>query len=127
MSNAILVVDDNADLGRTLTRLLQGMGFPAEWVHCGEDALARVGQERPALIILDYMMPRMNGLDVLSQVKANERTADIPVIMLTAVSDADTRKTAMDRGAAAFWVKSRIDYDNFRTAVSAYITPTPTA
>jgi len=125
MNNAILVVDDNADLCRTLSRLLRHMGYAADWALSGADALSQVRKSKPALILLDYMMPEMNGLEVLSEVKSDAQTAEIPVVMLTAISDAATAETAIRKGAAAFWVKGKIDYDKLREDVAKFIPPPP--
>ena len=127
MANAILVVDDNADLCRTLSRLLHHMGFETECAYSGADALSHVSKNKPALILLDYMMPNMSGLEVLAKVKADAQTAEIPVVMLTAVSDAATAAKAKSTGAADYWVKGQIDYDHFREKVSRFVTPTPHA
>jgi diguanylate cyclase len=125
MTNAILVVDDNADLCRTLSRLLRHMGFSAECAFSGEEALALLRKNKPSLILLDYMMPNMNGLEVLAQVKSDSQTSEIPVVMLTAVSDPTTAETAIGKGAAAYWVKGHIDYDRLRKDVSKFVTPGP--
>jgi CheY-like chemotaxis protein len=127
MANAILVVDDNADLCRTLSRLLRHMGFSAECAFSGPEALSHMRDHTPSLILLDYMMPEMNGLEVLTKVKSDSATAAIPVVMLTAVSDQRTAETAMTSGAAAYWVKGHIDYDRLRTDVSKFVSPSQTA
>ena len=123
MANAILVVDDNADLCRTLSRLLRHMGFSAECAFSGSEALSHLRQHKPSLILLDYMMPEMNGLEVLTKVKSDSATAAIPVVMLTAVSDQRTAETALTSGAAAYWIKGNIDYDRLRTDVSRFVSP----
>jgi CheY-like chemotaxis protein len=123
MSNAILVVDDNADVCRTLSRLLKHMGFDADCAFSGSEALIHLRKNKPALVLLDYMMPDMNGLEVLAEVKSDVQTAEIPVVMLTAVSDDATARSALGQGAAAYWIKGHIDYDRLRQDVSKYVTP----
>jgi CheY-like chemotaxis protein len=123
MNNAILVVDDNVDLCRTLSRLLRHMGFESYWALSGKEALSQLREIKPALILLDYMMPNMDGLEVLTQVKSDAHTAAIPVVMLTAVSDEVTADTALSKGAAAYWIKGRIDYDQLREDVAKFIPP----
>jgi CheY-like chemotaxis protein len=127
MANAILVVDDNADLCRTLSRLLRHMGFTAECAFSGPEALSHLRDHTPSLILLDYMMPEMNGLEDLTKEKSDSATAAIPVVMLTAVSDQRTAETAMTSGAAAYWVKGHIDYDRLRTDVSKFVSPSQPA
>jgi CheY-like chemotaxis protein len=124
MANVILVVDDNADLCRTLSRLLRHMGFMADCAFSGPEALSHLRENKPDLILLDYMMPEMNGLQVLSQVKSDAATAQIPVVMLTAVSDHATVQAAISSGAAAYWIKGHIDYDRLRADVSKFVGPT---
>lgn len=127
MAESILVVDDNADLCRTVIRLLRHMGFAAECAFSGQEALSQVRKSKPGLILLDYMMPMMNGLEVLAQVKSDALTAEIPVVMLTAISDTATAQAAMGKGAAAYWIKGNIDYDKFRADVSRFVSPTHAA
>jgi CheY-like chemotaxis protein len=127
MANAILVVDDNADLCRTLSRLLRHMGFSAECAFSGPEALSHLRDHKPSLILLDYMMPEMNGLEVLTKVKSDSATAAIPVVMLTAVSDQRTADTAITKGAAAYWIKGHIDYDRLRADVGKFVPATPPA
>jgi CheY-like chemotaxis protein len=124
MGNGILVIDDNTDLCRTLSRLLRHMGFTADCAFSGRDALSQLRDKKPDLILLDYMMPDMNGLEVLSELKSDTHTAAIPIVMLTAVSDPATAENAMSKGAAAYWIKGHIDYDRLRQDVSKFVTPT---
>ena len=66
---------------------------------------------------------RPYGLEVLNKVKSNAQTAEIPVVMLTAVSDPAIAQTAVSRGAAEYWVKGHIDYDRLRADVGKFVTP----
>ena len=125
MTNAILIVDDNADLCRTVRRLLRHMGYSAECAFSGPEALCHIRQHKPGLVLLDYMMPEMNGLEVLNKVKADAATSEIPVVMLTAVSDPNTAKSAMNEGASAYWVKGLIDYDRLRLEVGKFVNAAP--
>jgi CheY-like chemotaxis protein len=99
------------------------MGFSADCAFSGSEALSHLRKNKPGLVLLDYMMPDMNGLEVLAEVKSDVQTAGIPVVMLTAVSDDATAKSAMGQGAVAFWVKGHIDYDRLRQDVSRFVTP----
>jgi len=121
MNNAVLVVDDNIDLCRTLSRLLRHMGFIADWALSGQEALSQLKKNKPALILLDYMMPNMDGLEVLAQVKSDARTAQIPVVMLTAVADAATKEKAIKTGASGYWIKGQFNYDQLRADVAKYV------
>jgi two-component system alkaline phosphatase synthesis response regulator PhoP/two-component system response regulator VicR len=84
MAQTVLVVDDDPQIVRVVEINLTQEGYTVRTAADGEDALAAVAQERPDLIILDVMMPRMDGFETLKRLKADPALAEIPVIMLTA-------------------------------------------
>ncbi len=86
----ILAVDDERHIARLVQVNLERQGHQVTVAYDGEEALQKVAQDRPDLIVCDVMMPRKDGFQVLTELKANPETADIPVIMLTAkAQDAD--------------------------------------
>jgi two-component system alkaline phosphatase synthesis response regulator PhoP/two-component system response regulator VicR len=86
----ILAVDDERHIVRLVQVNLERAGYKVVPAYDGVDALKKVETERPDLIVLDVMMPHMDGFEVLKNLKANPQTKDIPVIMLTAkAQDAD--------------------------------------
>jgi DNA-binding response OmpR family regulator len=86
MGKTILVVDDNVDTTEITKMILMAKGYEDVRVaHNGQDALAQIAAALPALIILDVMMPDMSGMEVLQQLRENPRTANLPVIMCTAM------------------------------------------
>jgi DNA-binding response OmpR family regulator len=84
MAKAILVVDDDPKIVRVVEINLTQEGYQVRTAADGEAALAAVAQERPDLVLLDVMMPRMDGFETLKRLKADPDSADIPVVMLTA-------------------------------------------
>ncbi|MBI2298154.1 MAG: response regulator [Armatimonadetes bacterium] len=93
MAKRILAVDDEKHIVRLIQVNLERAGYQVSTANDGVQALDLVAQERPDLIVLDWMMPQLNGMETLKRLKANPATADIPVIMLTAKSqDADVFK-----------------------------------
>lgn len=84
MAQTILVVDDDPKLVRLVEINLTQEGYGVHTAADGEAALAAVAQERPDLIVLDVMMPGMDGFETLKRLKADPALAEIPVIMLTA-------------------------------------------
>jgi CheY-like chemotaxis protein len=84
MSATVLVVDDNEDNVRIMSMILLERGFEVMIARDGQGALDAVRKHRPDLILLDVMMPGMDGMQVLDHVKADARSAVIPVIMVTA-------------------------------------------
>src|ERR1051326_561165 len=97
MSSArILVVDDDPQIRRVLRTALVAQGYEAIDARNGEEAIERLNEEKPDLIILDVNMPRMNGLETCRVIRS---TSDVPIIMLT-VRDAESDKIeALDAGA----------------------------
>ncbi len=90
MSQKILVVDDEPHIVRLVQVNLQKAGYTVSTASNGREALEAVANEQPDLMVLDVMMPEMDGLETLKRLKGNPETDDIPVILLTAkAQDAD--------------------------------------
>ena len=86
----ILVVDDERHIVRLVQVNLERQGYQVVSAFDGREALKKVESERPDLIVLDVMMPHMDGFEVLKRLKSEDKTKDIPVVMLTAkAQDAD--------------------------------------
>ena len=84
----ILVVDDDPDLVETVAMMLESKGCEVGRAYDGIEGEESVKERRPDLIILDIMMPRKDGYVLCSELKADEKTSDIPVVLLTAVGEA---------------------------------------
>ena len=95
----ILVVEDEKDVRELVRYNLEQEGFRVLEAEDGEFALALVRRERPALVILDIMLPGMNGLDVCRELRAGERTREIPIIMITAKSEETDQVVGYSMGA----------------------------
>jgi two-component system, cell cycle response regulator len=101
----IMVVDDDPDTVSILARHLQREGFVAIEAISGAECV-RIAQERPVdVILLDLMMPDMDGFQVCRALKEDPRTAEIPVIMITARDDLDARAEGMRLGVSDFLAK----------------------
>jgi len=93
MARKILVVDDERHIVKLVEVNLKKHGYDVVTAYDGVEALEKVESEKPDMLVLDVMMPRMNGFDVLKRLQANPHTQEIPVIMLTAkAQDADIFK-----------------------------------
>jgi CheY-like chemotaxis protein len=80
----IMVVDDNPDIITIVKTILEGKGYSVGSAYSGKELLAHLENQKPDLIILDIMMPEMDGLEVLTKLKGAPDTSSIPVILLTA-------------------------------------------
>ena len=83
-NKTILVVDDNRDTRLIVTTILEGTGYGVQTADNGLEVFTRLKEQKPGLIILDIMMPHMDGLEVLERLKGTAETSSIPVILLTA-------------------------------------------
>lgn len=104
----ILLVEDDAGLANVYKTRLEVEGFDVKHVSNGEEALATALEYRPNLVVLDVMMPRINGFDVLDILRNTPEIGSIPVIMLTALSQAKDRQRAEELGADEYLVKSQV-------------------
>ncbi|MFH1778311.1 MAG: response regulator [Candidatus Omnitrophota bacterium] len=106
MAKKILVVDDEPHVVRVVENRLKANGYEVITADNGLDGLARAKKEKPDLIILDIMMPKMDGQEVLKNLRQNKDTEAIPVIMLTAKTEGeDIVKSLIDGGAVEYIVK----------------------
>jgi DNA-binding response OmpR family regulator len=101
----ILVVEDDRDIGELVCRYLEKASFTAELVSSGRDAVAALEARAPDLLILDLMLPHVDGLEICRLVRATDRTAAIPIIMLTARAEESERIVGLDIGADDYVAK----------------------
>ena len=102
LNASLLVVDDEPQNIRLLQIRLQAAGYTVLTATNGQEALERVQADSPDLILLDVMMPGMNGFEVCRRIRAEEATQFIPVVMVTALLDTEDRITAIEAGADDF-------------------------
>lgn len=104
----ILLVEDDAALAEVYRSRLELEGFELKHVANGEEALSAAVEFRPDLIVLDVMMPKINGFDVLDILRNTPETTNVRVIMLTALSQAKDKERADELGADDYLVKSQV-------------------
>lgn len=101
----ILLVDDEPDIRLTLGMRLKKSGYAVLTAENGKDALDKIEQQIPDLVILDVMMPEMNGYQVCRKLREKPETKDIPVLMLTAKDQAADRFWAEEAGVTEYVAK----------------------
>lgn len=104
----ILLVEDDDNLANVYQTRLLAEGFDVRRVPNGEDALAAAIEYKPNLILLDVMMPKVSGFDVLDILRNTPETASVKVIMLTALSQDSDKERADSLGADEYLVKSQV-------------------
>jgi pilus assembly protein CpaE len=105
MPEKILVVDDDVDTLRLVGLMLQRQGYEIVAASSGRQALSMARSEEPELIILDVMMPDMDGYEVTRRLRADQATASIPIIMFTAKTQIDDKVTGFEAGADDYLTK----------------------
>jgi len=121
----ILVVDDDPDLVEAVSMKLEAKKYTVAKAYDGEEALEKIKEEKPALVILDVMMPRKNGWEVCDEIKKSEDNKDIIVVLLTAVADSvkTTSYTHHDGKTtlADDYIPKPIDLDKLMEIVGDYL------
>ncbi len=105
MTQKILVVDDEPQAVRMLGFVLDRAGYQVISASSGIEALEKIGLERPDLVILDVMMPGMDGYEVCRRIRESPETADLPVMMLTAMAQVDNKVAGFSAGADDYLIK----------------------
>ena len=117
---SILIVDDNLDGCRPLAKLLKHQGHRGICVGSGEEALAYLRSHRPDLVLLDVMMPDVDGYEVLRAVRRDPRTAHVPVIMFSAVAG-EFIDRAFREGATDYWLKGTLGADLITAGLARHL------
>jgi CheY-like chemotaxis protein len=105
MAARILVVDDEPSIVKLVKTTLVGRGYNVDEAFDGQEAIVQAKLHHPDLILLDVMMPRMDGNEVRKRLLADPDTKDIPIAHLTAVGDYDKQREALAEGVADYIVK----------------------
>ncbi|MFH1771703.1 MAG: response regulator [Candidatus Omnitrophota bacterium] len=105
MVKKILVVDDEASVVKALTKSLQFQGYDVITAASGKECICKAEEYCPDVILLDVLMPELNGLEVCKLLKDNEKTKNIPVIMLTALADEEDAVKGLEEGARCYITK----------------------
>ncbi len=116
----ILVVDDEVDLVKTIQFALEAEGYEVLVSHNGEDALNQSRKENPDLILLDLMLPKLDGYKVCRLLKFDERYKHIPILMLTAKTQQKDKLLGKETGADEYITKP-FDMEELMEKVKTYL------
>lgn len=105
MNEKILIVEDEKDIARMIDYNLKKEGYRTVVTHDGPAGAAAAGRERPDLVLLDVMLPGVDGLEVLKRLRADAKTASLPVILLTARSEETDKVVGLELGADDYVTK----------------------
>lgn len=105
MSKRVLIVDDETNIVISVEFLVKQAGYELDIAHDGEEALAKVAQFQPDLVLLDIMMPKFNGFEVCRRIRENPAWQDIKIVMLTAKGREAEVTKGLALGADAYIIK----------------------
>ena len=115
-------MDDDPLIVRMYERKLVKEGFEVLLAPNGEEGIKAIEKNRPDLVLLDVLMPKMNGWEVLKKLKSSTETADIPVITLTSLGDRpDDIQKFKELGVKEYFIKSQIELKDLIAAIRKYI------
>lgn len=117
----ILVVDDEPSVCRMLARLVGSLGYEGSCRTGGREAIEFVRDNRVDLVLLDLMMPEVDGSQVLTAMRQDPATQDVPVVIFTAMDDPKTRERLMAMGANDYWIKASVDYKDLGRLVGQWV------
>lgn len=101
----IVLAEDDPDIVRLLEARLPSRGYEVTATRDGREALALVSELLPDAVVLDWLMPGVDGAEVCARLRANPRTADIPIVLLTAKATDSDRESGLSAGAGAYLTK----------------------
>jgi len=116
----VLIVDDSETARSILSMRFEVSGYDVITAADGEDALEKAKKEDPAILILDLMLPKINGYEVCQMLKFDDKYKDIPIIILSALDQQEERDKATKSGADAYFIKP-FDLDLLVTKVKSFI------
>lgn len=122
MPDPVLIVDDDLTTRSALEQILRLEGVAVVSVASGKEAIAYCTQQLPSIVLLDYMMPDMDGLEVLRRIRAiNDASAFLTVVIFTAAGDDWLREKAMSLGATEVWLKASLTGEEIKRRLHAML------
>jgi CheY-like chemotaxis protein len=121
MNNRVLIIEDDPYVRRFYEKLFRLSKYKVKTAKGAEEGLAKAKATHPDLILLDIMMPKINGLEVLQKLKSDPVTYDCKVVMLTVLEDKETVRKAASLGADGYIIKSSASPKELIKIVSKYL------
>jgi CheY-like chemotaxis protein len=98
----ILVAEDDRDVALLITEMLRNEGYICAWASDGQEALDMIAKHMPQLLVTDIMMPRMDGIELIRNIRANDESRHLPIIVVSARTDDEDRLAGLDAGAEVY-------------------------
>jgi two-component system phosphate regulon response regulator PhoB len=121
VTHKVLLIEDDRFLRRACEQSLRQQGFDVVSAVNGEEGLAAIHREMPGIVLLDLLMPKLPGVEVLRAIRANSQTKDIPVIVLSNSSRPEDRDEVAELGVIAYLVKSNLSLKELGAQIRAVL------
>ena len=118
----VLVVEDHPDVLDILTLKMEAMGFAVILANNGKQGVAKAIEEKPNLILMDIMMPVMDGREATRRIRSNPETKDIPILAITALSQESELRECIEAGCNGYMLKP-FDYKDLQENIQALLDP----
>lgn len=119
----VLVVEDSITTRTLLKNILEAVGYDVNTATDGQDALSKLKTNKYDIVISDVEMPKVNGFELTDSIRKNNRTKELPVILITALASEEDRERGIDAGANAYIVKGMFDQTNLLDVIKRLIIP----
>lgn len=119
----LLIIEDDDLIVQMYQASLANSGFVIRWEKDGESGMNALRTTTPDIILLDIMLPKINGLDILSQLRADARLAKTPVIVMSSLMDPIDQQKALSLGATAYWIKKDVNMLQFPAQLRSFLAP----
>ncbi|RJR31592.1 response regulator [Candidatus Parcubacteria bacterium] len=120
-SNKILIVEDDQFLAKMLSKTLESHGYDIVLANNGREGLLKVSTEKPKLVLLDIILPDIDGFDILETIRKDAQTKKIPVIIMSNLGQQEDIRQGKTLGAQDYLVKSEIKLDQVVDKIRKYI------
>ncbi len=117
MAKKIVFIEDEPALQKSLTVALKSLGFEVLSAFDGESGFDLISKEEPDIVLLDLILPKMNGFEVLENMKKNEALSKIPVIILTNLEDTEDVQKVIGLGATNYLIKANYNVEDIASKV----------
>jgi len=117
----ILIVEDDDLIAQMYLASLTHSSFHVELQKDGMAGWETMQKYVPDLVILDFMMPKLNGLEVLSKMRTDARLKNVPVVMMSSLMADVDKQRAMEAGATAYWVKKEVNMSDFENRINGVL------
>lgn len=114
----VLIIEDDDLINQMYLASLATSNFEVRLEKDGEAGWSAMQTLAPDLVILDFMLPKLNGLEILGKMRSDERLKLVPVIMMSSLSSEADKKRALDAGATVYWVKNEVNMVEFEAKIN---------